>query len=1097
MFLLLIVFFGWLVRPDLTQPPAEYDRNQLDYVTALRNIDIDTNNPPVLYRQVDYSQGTAGTWYPRGQAPILDQLVKEGKLPPVDQRTGTEPAVVEGIDGIGKYGGTWYRITTQNVLPDEIVSRLSYVALVRWSPYGYPIVPHVAKSFQVSDDNREFVFHLRRGMRWSDGYPFTADDIMFWWEHIAKDSNIMADVPAIMKVRGKVGNIEKLDDYTIRITFPYPNGIFLARAASDGMSGQGEMYANMLSYPQHYLRKFHPTVGDKQLIERMLKETKFKSPVTFFRNILYDVQGYPDYPRLWPWVYRKYQSSPPYCLVRNPYYWMVDTNGNQLPYIDSMVFTHRSQEMVPIAAANGEVSMQFRFIPFGEYTHLMSQRKSNNYEVYHWYPGDRSEFLIACNLNYRVDAEDIASQNKHDLLNDRRFRQALSLAINRRAIIKAEYGGLAEPAQCAPGPASYFYEPALYNSYTNYNPQEAGRLLDEIGLGRRDYEGYRTFSDGSKMTFYLNVASSVGSAGIVQLVVDDWAKVGLRVIPKIKERRLFYVENMSLQLDLTVWIGNGEFLPVVSPRYFVPTENACNFAVGYARWFFKGGLYGDPRAQTLGCIAPPPDSDILKVMQLYNELCAFSEPTQQKEVLDRILKINAENLWTINVSTPPPVLVIVKDGFKNVPPKAVSCWEFKSPGNAGIETYYFDNPYSHPSAVDEVKDSILNVRMPPGSTANGQTNGASLSSGSFVRAFVKYIILCILVLFLVMAAVKHPFVARRLVILIPTLLVISVVIFLIIQAPPGDYLTSRIMMLQELGDAATQQEAKDLKEIFWLDKPVYVQYARWLGLYWFATFDDKDKGLLQGDLGKSMDRGRPVNDMVGDRIVLTVLIALGTILLTWAIALPIGIYSAVRQYSLSDYLFTFIGFIGMCIPSFLLALIGMYVGKVVFGVSVSGLFSSEYGAQPQWDWGKVADLLKHIWLPIVVLTVGGTAGMIRVMRGNLLDELRKPYVMTAKAKGLRPVRVLFKYPVRLALNPFVSSIGTLFPQLISGGAIVAIVLSLPTVGPLMLNALMMEDMYLAGSMLMVLSLLGVFGTLVSDLLLLWLDPRIRFRGGSR
>jgi ABC-type dipeptide/oligopeptide/nickel transport system permease component len=247
----------------------------------------------------------------------------------------------------------------------------------------------------------------------------------------------------------------------------------------------------------------------------------------------------------------------------------------------------------------------------------------------------------------------------------------------------------------------------------------------------------------------------------------------------------------------------------------------------------------------------------------------------------------------------------------------------------------------------------------------------------------------------------------------------------------------------------------------------------------------------------SMDRGRPVNDIVGDRIALTVFIAFGTILLTWAIALPIGIYSAVKQYSLGDYLFTFLGFMGMCIPPFLLALIGMYVGKVVFGVSVSGLFSSEYGAQPQWDWAKVADLLRHIWLPIAVITVGGTAGMIRVMRGNLLDELRKPYVMTAKAKGLRPLRVLFKYPVRLALNPFVSGIGALFPKLISGGAIVAIVLSLPTVGPLMLNALKMEDMYLAGSMLMVLSMLGVFGTLVSDLLLLWLDPRIRFKGGSK
>jgi ABC-type dipeptide/oligopeptide/nickel transport system permease component len=333
--------------------------------------------------------------------------------------------------------------------------------------------------------------------------------------------------------------------------------------------------------------------------------------------------------------------------------------------------------------------------------------------------------------------------------------------------------------------------------------------------------------------------------------------------------------------------------------------------------------------------------------------------------------------------------------------------------------------------------------------------------------------------------------------MVPTLLLVSMIIFAIIQAPPGDYLTSRIMMLEELGDTAKLQEIKDLRKMFWLDQPVHAQYARWLGLYWFKTFEAKDEGLLQGNLGRSMDGGQPVNDLVGDRILLTILISLGTILFTWALAIPIGIYSAARQYSAADYVFTFLGFIGMCIPSFLLALVIIYFSRALFGVSISGLFSSQYGAQPEWDWAKFLDLLKHIWMPIVVLGVGGTAGMIRVMRGNLLDELKKPYVITAKAKGVRPVKLLFKYPVRMALNPFVSGIGALFPQLISGGAIVAVVLSLPTVGPMMLDALMMEDMYLAGSMLMVLSLLGVFGTLVSDLLLLWLDPRIRFKAGTR
>jgi ABC-type dipeptide/oligopeptide/nickel transport system permease component len=240
-----------------------------------------------------------------------------------------------------------------------------------------------------------------------------------------------------------------------------------------------------------------------------------------------------------------------------------------------------------------------------------------------------------------------------------------------------------------------------------------------------------------------------------------------------------------------------------------------------------------------------------------------------------------------------------------------------------------------------------------------------------------------------------------------------------------------------------------------------------------------------------METSQPVNDMVGDIIVLTIALSLGTIIFTWATALPIGIYSAVKQYSWSDYALTLIGFIGMSVPAFLLALVLMAMA------GVSGLFSPEYASQPEWSYGKFVDLLKHIWIPIVVLGVGGTAGMIRVMRANLLDELRKPYVVTARAKGVRPVKLLVKYPVRLALNPFISGIGSIFPHLISGGSIVSIVLSLPTAGKLQLDALMTEDMYLAASMLMVLSLLGVLGTLVSDLLLLWLDPRIRLEGGSR
>ncbi len=290
------------------------------------------------------------------------------------------------------------------------------------------------------------------------------------------------------------------------------------------------------------------------------------------------------------------------------------------------------------------------------------------------------------------------------------------------------------------------------------------------------------------------------------------------------------------------------------------------------------------------------------------------------------------------------------------------------------------------------------------------------------------------------------------------------------------------------------QLAEDLRANFHLDEPMVKRYLRWIGLYWFTSFRPEDAGLLQGHLGQSMEHDRSVNELVGDRIALTVLVSVATVLFTWLVALPTGIYSAVRQYSFGDYALTLLAFLGMSVPSFLLAVIVMYVASHGLGLEVSGLFSPEYATTSEWSRAKVVDLLKHIWVPVLVLGFGGMASLTRVMRANLLDELPKPYVTTARAKGLRPVRLLFRYPVRLALNPFVSGLGVLFPQLVSGGAIVALVLSLPMVGPTLLDALLTEDAYLACSMLMVMSLLGVLGTLVSDLLLLWLDPRIRMEG---
>jgi peptide/nickel transport system permease protein len=323
---------------------------------------------------------------------------------------------------------------------------------------------------------------------------------------------------------------------------------------------------------------------------------------------------------------------------------------------------------------------------------------------------------------------------------------------------------------------------------------------------------------------------------------------------------------------------------------------------------------------------------------------------------------------------------------------------------------------------------------------------------------------------------------RRILIMIPTLIAISIVIFTIIHLPPGNYFTTYIAELQSQGEHANMAKIAFLEKQYGFDLPVWQQYLKW-------AF-----GLLHGDMGYSFAYDLPVTKVVGDRLFLTFLVSSVTIIFTYVVAFPIGVYSATHQYSAGDYILTFLGFLGLATPSFLLALLLVYFAHVYFGISVGGLMDPHYISRP-WSWGKMASVAAHIWVPVVVIGTAGTAAMIRRLRANLLDELQKQYFVTARAKGLHPVKALFKYPLRMALNPFISDIGSLLPQVISGAAIVSVVMSLPTTGPMLLDALRSQDMYLAGSFLMFMSFMTVIGVFLSDLALAALDPRIRLQTG--
>jgi len=334
------------------------------------------------------------------------------------------------------------------------------------------------------------------------------------------------------------------------------------------------------------------------------------------------------------------------------------------------------------------------------------------------------------------------------------------------------------------------------------------------------------------------------------------------------------------------------------------------------------------------------------------------------------------------------------------------------------------------------------------------------------------------------------FIAYRLSIMVPTLIAISAMIFIVIQLPPGDYLSNQIAELRSQGEQASLARVEFLRSQFGFDRPLIEQYAVWIGVWPGAT---GFSGLLQGDWGWSFQYDRPVAEVVGDSLMLTVVLNFVTVLFIYLVSFPIGVLSATRQYSIADYGFTLAGYIGLAVPNFLLGLILLYYGNLWFGLSVGGLMAPEFADAP-WSWEKLRSVLAHMVIPVFVIGVSGTAAMIRRLRANLLDELQKHYVTTARAKGLSPGRVMLKYPLRMAMNPFISDIGDLLPQMVSGSVIVSIVLNLPTVGPILLQALRAQDYYLSGFVLMFIAMLTVIGMLVSDLALAALDPRIRLDG---
>ncbi len=623
--------------------------------------------PGMLYNLSDYQKLTKTKITRFNEAPMLAELVKEGKLPPVEKRLPQELLVVTPVEEIGQYGGTWRRVAVGVNDADIISNRLTYENLVRWSSDGKKIIPNVATKWTVADEGRTFTIYLRKGIKWSDGQPFTADDIIFYYEDVLLNKDLTPIFPDWLTVNGKPGRIEKVDDYTIRFKFDAPYGLFMQILA-----GPSARY--ITQYPAHYLKQYHINYVAKEKLESMAKEAGFQLWHQLFENKR-NWQS-PDCPRIWAWVITTPPPSPTVIATRNPYYWKIDPAGNQLPYIDKVSFSIvENIEVLNMKAMSGEIDMQFRNIMWTNYTLLMENKDKGNYRVLKWISAEGSNALLMPNLNHKDPV-------LRKLFENIDFRRALSLAINRDEINQLAYLGMGKPRQAAVIPQCPYYKEEYEKAYAEYDPNRANQLLDKIGLTKRDKDGFRLRPDGKTLTVTIEYATLFGPwTDVAAMVKKYWEAVGVKTLQKEESRDLFSTRGRAGEFDIGIWTMDRCFIPLVEPFYWIPgtgTGSPPNNAIEYWRWYRTGGKEGEK-----------PPEDIVKVYQLYDKAKSTTNEVARTNYAHEIMRLNAKNLWVIGIVGCLPQIVIVKNNFRNVPEVAIQEWIQLTEGNTCPEQYFF------------------------------------------------------------------------------------------------------------------------------------------------------------------------------------------------------------------------------------------------------------------------------------------------------------------------------------------------------------------------------------------------------------------------
>lgn len=904
------------------------------------------------------------------EAPSLARPVRAGKLPRVSQRLPRDPLVVHPFEAPGWYGGVWHMMVDD---PDLGMYKMigGYAPLLRWKADCSGLVPGTARSWSFNEVGSRLTIHLRHGIRWSDGVEFTADDVAYWAQ-LCKAGDTNVSTPYWARVDGKGFSVEAPDKYTIVMKFAGPNWYVPLHLAT------GYWESETYCIPKHYMQRFDPHFNHS-----------FADYSVFAKKNLAHFN--PDRPTLWPWKLTAIEDGG-FRMVfdRNPNYFAVDTLGRQLPYIDRIICTYVPSEQIRVLKIlSSEIDAQFRLVDPLDIGLYMRGRKHGDYRIIRWATagGADSGFM----LNW--SCPDLPTRA---LIRDVRFRKALSLAVDRDKCNEVAWRGMAHPQQATISRQAWHFQTpvgrrvfdAWARSYAQFDLVRANRYLDEMGL-TRDAAGYRMRPDGNRVSLLIdlppqNVSSPDTDEAVI--VAEGWRNLGIEVVLHNWPAAEVDVRHHTGKYTVSIF-GESEMDLFTYPDWVFPTSDMY-WHVQVGKWYRTGGNHGEPRTEPLTTL-----------IHIYQRIEKEKDIRKAHElVLDAVRLEAREGLFTIGTAADPPFLVIAKNSFRNIPtvPRVIGPWAVAGPATSYPESFFFARPGRRaPSHTGAALTSSRQMAGPAPPGPAGPSAGRSGSQGGRDAERAR----------------MAGFIVRRVLLAIPMIWAISVIAFTIIQMPPGDFLDQKIARLeQQYGDASSIAQADALRHRYGLDRPLWERYVKWAS------------GFVRGDFGESFRYEKDVKDLIWERLGLTLILSVGSMLFTYLLAIPLGIYSATHEYHWTDNFLTFCAFFGMSLPGFLVTLAIIVVAYNVFGVPLFGLFSPYYQTA-NWSLARFADLLRHLWIPVIVISLNGTAGLVRVMRGNLLDVLGEPFVRTARAKGLSEPVVVIKHAARIAINPLISMMG--------------------------------------------------------------------------